>query len=342
MASPSRRSPRDLNAELRADASQFGFFQAVRLLGLAAHKRGERRGALPAKLRFRTLATLSFPPSELVRYRPEQQETPAVAPVDEMAVSFIGMTGPSGALPTHYTELLIERRQQYRDTSLHAFLDLFSHRATALFYGAWRKYRYWIGVEAGEQDGFTRNLLDLGGVGLSQLRGQLGDEVELDENLFLYYAGLLNQKPLSAQALETLVEGFFGVRARLEQFVGRWMNVPADEQSRLGGQACELGVAAFAGDRIWDRQTKLRLTLGPLRSAQFDAMQPGGPGAVALKALLQFALGHSLAADVTLMLDRIDVPPARLANDNGLRLGGNCWLGPQASDPDDMRYELLH
>lgn len=339
MASPSRRSPRDLRQALAQDASQFGFFQAVRILGLCEGTRRTRR-TLPPQLRFRTLASLSFPASELVQYRP-RQEGEASSPA-EMTVSFMGLTGPSGALPTAYTELLLERRQQYRDSTLHAFLDLFSHRAIALFYGAWRKYRFWLAEEAGEQDGFGRNLLDLAGIGLNQLRGQASRDGLLDERVFIYYAGLLSQKPLSAQTLQTLVEGLFATRAQLQQFAGQWLAVPPAEQSQLGGQSCELGVSLFSGERQWDRQTRLQLRLGSLRRAQFDALLPGGDGARALQALLQFAVGHQLAVDVCLVLDKRDVPPARLDGAMPLRLGASSWLGPQAQDPDDVRYALLH
>ncbi|SFN16046.1 type VI secretion system protein ImpH [Formivibrio citricus] len=343
MACQSRRIARDLNRELEQDSSQFSFFQAVRILGLTAPK---RRGALPEKLRFRSVATLSFPASELHGYRPAREDAAQADSLDEMSVAFMGLVGPSAALPVHYTELVIERRLHNRDSTLHAFLDLFSHRATALFYMAWRKYRYWIAEEAGERDGFARNLLDLGGLGLQRLREQMQQDMALDEAVFIYYAGLLNQKPLSSQALVTLIEGFLGVKAQLEQFAGQWISLPETEQTRLGTQCCELGVSTFSGNRAWDRQTKLELRLGPLRRPTFDALQPDAPAATALRALLQFALGHTLACNVTLELDRRDVPPARLEADKPLRLGGNGWLGDpteqQKRDPDEMRYALLH
>ncbi|OWY37130.1 type VI secretion protein [Xenophilus sp. AP218F] len=337
---PMTRPPRDLTAELAADASQFSFFQAARLLMLSARRGGApRRGRLPARLRFRSLASLSFPPSELTAYRPAGADAPPEAR-DEMTVSFIGLTGPSGALPTAYTELLLERKQRYRDGSMHAFFDVFSHRATALFFDAWCKYRYWARVEAGERDGFSRNLLDLGGLGLGKLRQQLGPDAELDEGMFLYFAGLLSQKPMSGQALVTVIEGFFGVEASLEQFVGQWLAVPRREQSQLGVAECRLSESAFAGERVWDRQTKIKLRLGPLPRAKFDALQPDGPGARALKALLRYALGHSLAVEVCLVLRRDAADPARLGGMD-LRLGGNGWLGRPTQDPDDMRFTLL-
>ncbi|MEJ2793923.1 type VI secretion system baseplate subunit TssG [Iodobacter sp. LRB] len=334
----SSKHPRHLDQELLANPTGFGFFQAVRLLGLSARKRGDRRGPLPSGLRFRTLANLSFPASEMTRYTAVQTED---GELNELEVAFMGLTGPSGVLPTSYTELLIERRQQYRDPTLHAFLDIFSHRSIALFYGAWKKYRFWLQAESGEQDGFSRNLLDLGGMGLSALRAQMGQGALHDENLFIYYAGLLSQKPMSSQALVTLIEGFFGFRAELVQFAGQWMNLPEAEQSQLGGASCELGVSAFAGDRIWDRQTKLNLRLGPLRWAQFSALQPNADAAHSLRELLKFALGHSLACDVTLILDQRDVPVAQLAAEPVVQLGGSCWLGAQDHHPSDMMFCLL-
>lgn len=337
MASPSRRSPRHLEQELLANPSEFRFFQAVRILGLSAKKRGERRGVLPEKLRFRTLANLSFPASEITRFAPSKHDDAQ----HEMEVAFMGLTGPSGVLPTSYTELLIERRQQFRDPTLHAFFDIFSHRSIALFYSAWKKYRFWLQVENGEQDGFTRNLLDLGGMGLGALRAQMGQNDLQSENLFVYYAGLLSQKPMSSQALTTLIEGFFGFRAELVQFAGQWMNLPQSEQTQLGGQYCELGVSAFAGDRVWDRQTKVNLRLGPLRLAQYQALLPQGDGAKSLKELLKFSLGHGLACDVTLILDQRDVPTAQLNPQQQLSLGGSCWLGAQTSNPADLSYRLL-
>ncbi|WP_147693350.1 type VI secretion system baseplate subunit TssG [Vogesella mureinivorans] len=333
MASQSGRSPRDLRQALVQDASQFGFFQAVRVLGLSSRR---RRGPLPANLRFRTVASLSFPASELRRYQPDE------AALDELTVSFMGLTGPSGALPVSYTELLLERKQHYRDDTLHAFFDMFSHRAMAMFYGAWRKYRFWLAAEEGEQDDFSRHLLHLGGVGLGKSRQLATGEGAVHEHLFLYFAGLLSQKPLSAQALQTVVAGLFGIPAALVQFDGQWLPLPPAQQSRLGLGECELGVSLFCGERVWDRQTKMTLRLGPMALQPFTALQPGGEGAKALQALLHFAVGHQLAVDVVLVLSRQAVPPPQLGGAQPLRLGGNSWLGKQPVDPDCMRYALLH
>ena len=52
-------------------------------------------------------------------------------PVPTVTVNFLGMTGPQGALPTHYTQLLLRIAREGRGTertALRDWLDLFNHR----------------------------------------------------------------------------------------------------------------------------------------------------------------------------------------------------------------------
>ena len=89
MAAAVGRSSRDLTGELAADASGYEFFQAVRLLSLTARRTGDLSSdELPPRLRFRTAASLSFPPSELFGYSPADASAPPADEVrDEMTVA---------------------------------------------------------------------------------------------------------------------------------------------------------------------------------------------------------------------------------------------------------------
>lgn len=348
MGAPERPSATDLTSRLRAEPYRFRFTQAVRLLALAAREAGvDLRDDLPPGLRFTTPATLSFPPSEVMELLPrELSDADAEALADDalgMRVAFLGLTGPSGALPVPYTELLIERRNHYRDESAHAFFDIFSHRAIALFYAASQKYRFHAPIELGKEDGFSRNLLDLAGVGLQALRNRMVTHgYGIPDRFLMYYAGLLAQKPISADALVNLVHGFFKVPVELEQFVGSWIVLGEEDQSRIGEGACVLGQSAVSGARQFDRQTKLALRIGPLSREQFAEFLPGQPGALALSELVKFCVGHALAVDVALILRREDIPVPQLAPDAGLRLGYNAWLQTQAmaTDRSDTRFTL--
>ena len=358
MASPGRRRPRSLTDELLAAGPGFRFFQAVRLLALSEPGEGAKP-AVPPGLRFASPLTLSFPASEIAAV--ERRADPAVAgdggEADEppaagdsaalqMTVGFLGMTGPAGVLPVPYTELLIERRHHFRDTAGHHFLDLFTHRATSLFYQAWRKHRFYLPFEAGESDGFSRHLLDLVGVGLRHLQQRLdASGCGIPDRFLIHYAGLLSQRPMSAANIAAVVRGYFGVAADLEQFVGQWMLLPTGEQTALAGSACRLGEDAVAGERQWDRQTKVRLRLGPLDRATFADLMPGRPGLAALRELVQFCVGFTLDCDVNLVLRREDVPEPILGSDGDVapQLGYNLWLNSAApaADAPDVHFALL-
>lgn len=359
MASPSRRSHRDLIRELVADGPRFKFFQAVRLLGLG--RADDQEGAIPPELRFRSLLSLAFPPSEITRVErevaraPGLTETPppegeeAVSPDQEderlsMTVAFMGMTGPAGVLPTAYTELLLERRNQYRDHSAHRFLDIFTHRAVSLFYQAWRKHLFYLPYEAGGPDRFSRNILDIVGVGLRHLQQRLIHEGQgIPDRFLIHYAGLLSQKPISAVNIAAVVSGYFAVPARLDQYIGQWIHFPQEEQTRLGHQANSLGSSAFVGERQWDRQNKTRMELGPLSYPEFLQFMPGERGLAALRELLQFCLGLTTDCDVRLVLRKEEIPPPVIARDQPLRLGLNSWLDAPARsrDVDDVEFVVL-
>ena len=360
MASPRRRGPRDLIAEIGHDGPHFRFFQAVRLLSLA-DPNPDNSAQPPRQLRFGTPLSLSFPASEILAVN--RPEVPAVPPSDvparegepveeaspspaptAMTVGFMGLTGPSGALPTAYTELLIARRNEYRDSTAHHFLDLFSHRSIALFYQAWRKSRFYLAFEAGDSNGFARNILDIVGVGLKHLRQRLeAGQHGIPDTFLTHFAGLLSQHPIPSVNIAALVRGYFGVPAALEQFVGQWIALPPGEQTRLGRQSSELGCSTFLGERLWDRQTKLRLRLGPLTGEQYANLLPGRPGLDALQELIHFCLGHAHACDVNLVLRKEDRPPPEIRPDQPPRLGFNLWLGakPPAADLDDACFSLL-
>ena len=257
----------------------------------------------------------------------------------------MGLTGPSGVLPTPYTELFIDRRYQFRDRTGHAFLDQFTHRAVSLFYLAWRKHRFYLPYEAGNPDGFSRNLLDLVGVGLRHLQQRLAASGKgIPDRFLIHYAGLLTQKPIPAVNIAALVRGFFAVDARVESFVGQWMNLPPHEQSALDGRPCLLGQNTFVGERLWDRQNKIRLKLGPLKHAQFAEFLPGQPGLLALRELVQFCVGLTLDCDVTLILERNEIPaPVLGAAPTQPRLGYSMWLNSRAAQEDasDVSFALL-
>jgi type VI secretion system protein ImpH len=231
----------------------FRFFQAVRLLErMYPERRPVGRGGPPRSevVRFRAHRSLSFPPSEIFELQRPAVDSPAV-----MTVAFLGLTGPSGVLPRHYTELLLRHEREAKGPERHAlrdWLDLFNHRLISLFHRAWEKYRFYIAYERGEYDWaetdpFTRCLFSLVGLGTPSLRRRLrvscweGEEdahhervlAEIKDIALLHFGGFLAHRPRCVVALEAMLRDYFGLSFVVQQFRGQWLVLEPANQSRM-------------------------------------------------------------------------------------------------------------
>ncbi len=332
MAPQGRRTRIDLIRALQERPGAFGFFQALRMLSLM-----EGKGSVPRRLRFRTPANLAFPRTEILAITGLEKPETGEPPLD-VEVGFMGMTGPMGVLPAPYTELIETRRHHHQDRALHAFLDLFSHRAVSLFAQAWMKYRPHLALEQGRVQGLSQHLLDLSG--LSVRGGTALETLTGIPGTVLHFCGPLGRRPLPSSTVRAVVEGYFGVPVRLEQFVLRWIEVEGGDLTRLGSGGDGLGSGAFLGQRQRDAQTGIRLELGPLDGAQFQDLLPGGKGAKDLQDLVYRMVGPTVCCEVRLILKKEAVPEPRLTGRLGL--GRDLWLcaTPPAADRQDAIYIL--
>jgi type VI secretion system protein ImpH len=99
----------------------------------------------------------------------------------------------------------------------------------------------------------------------------------------------------------------------------------------------------MSGSRVWQRDLRMRLEIGPMKRSSFDSFLPGGKAARALKSMLTMFTGVTLEYEVQLVLAAADVQSASLADDrSGGRLGWDTFLvsEPQTQDRQDVRYEI--
>jgi type VI secretion system protein ImpH len=322
-----------LDRNLFTEGYRFEFFQAVRLLErLHPERRGVGRHEDPADeiVRFRSRQSLAFPPSEI--HEVTASDDPGAGAQDTMWVNFMGLTGLQGAMPRHYATLLADPSSKAQTAALSQFLDLFNHRLISLFYRAWEKYRFAIAYERGGDDQFSQYLYCLIGLGTPGLRRRL----HIDDQILLYYAGLLAQRPRSAVALEGILEDYFGVPVDVVQFQGQWFEMNADILSSLGadGQNNQLGVSAVLWERIFDPQARFRVNVGPLSYRQFRDFLPGSDGYVHLVELTRFFVGEDVNFEVRPVLRREEVPLCILGRDTSVRLGWSMWLKVREFDQD--------
>lgn len=349
---------------LFADSPAFDFFQAVRLLErLYPDRKHVGREALPPAevVRFRAHASLAFPPSAI-----HEIEKPTEERAARIVQTFLGLTGPSGVLPRHYTQQLLDLVRDVRGPerrSLGDFLAMFDHRLVSLFYRAWEKYRFYIPYERGEAawdepDSFTTAVYSIMGLGTPRMRGRLRvapspreHEPEkpltrIEDLALIYYSGFLAQRPRNASNLGALVGDYFQLPAAIGQFQGQWLMLERADQTCLGAHGT-LGVDAVAGSRVWDVQSRFRVRLGPLSRGQFEDFLPDRTHVPQRKSLFILAqlvrlyAGPELDFDLQLVLAAHEVPSCRLGGDGfGARLGWNTWLQskPREHDADDAVF----
>lgn len=360
--------------QLLRTPQRFSFFQAIRLFERWLGGKGVD-GDVLSRINFRNSLSLSFPSGEIEsldlrlnepgRQHPgggsgggissaEVADSVSASDVESVSLTpaFMGLLGNSGTLPLFYTEALAQHEAQTKDEAPRAFMDVFSGRAVSLFYQAWRKNRLPVQYELDRQNRFLPLVLSLAGVGYKTLRGRLqGDRGGVSDEVLAFYAGALQQRTMSARQLQQVLLGFFQVPVEVDQFVGRWYPLPDSGKARLGmpaargGTQAVLGRSAMLGDRVWQRDLRMRVTLGPLSHQRFQRFLPGGQGALALKELLTVMGGVSLEYEVQLKLHQSDVRGCALASDRAPasgRLGWDTFLQTRPANDDraDVRYDI--
>ncbi|WP_192022873.1 type VI secretion system baseplate subunit TssG [Shewanella sp. WPAGA9] len=313
--------------------TEHDFYQAVYQFQqqlLQGKEQGHKVGhdAIPSEelLRFKSDQHLGFPGQAISKVNLTQASA-AKKIAAEMHVSFMGLTGPSGVLPQHYTELLLERLR-LKDTGMRDFYDLFNHRIISLFYRAWEKYRFSVNYQPlqdsppdsvsafnNQKDSFTHVL--------SLLSGK--------KSLNCYYGGFLNRKTPSAESLRIMLKDFTGCEVEIASFQGRWQQLSANEQTKLSsrampeGQYARLGVDASIGSRVWDINSSISIQLTPKDGKTVSAFMPGEKCYKPLKDLVSSYLGQTAKFKIYLDVKQQDAPKAQLSK-AAVPLGLGCGL----------------
>lgn len=309
---------------------QYGYFQALRRIECLfpqLPRIGQALRPADEPLRLAQEAALTFAPATLSCFG-----TPPGSMVPRMEVRFFGLLGPNGPLPLHLTEFVRARALHAGDLAPARFLDVFHHRFLAMFYRAWAQAQPTVSLDRPRQDRFALYAGALCGLGDASLhrRDQLQDFAKL------FYVGLLARQVRNADGLAAILSGYFRVPVALEQHVGHWMALPQEDRTRLAAAASQLGRTAIVGRRVWDRQGKFRLRLGPLALEQYEDFLPGGTALPKLVAWVRQYLCFEYDWDVRLVLRREAVPPTRPGRCG--RLGWSSWLGkaPRQQDAAEL------
>ncbi len=313
----------------------FAIARRIDALQFPAPRLGQAKRPRQESIRFGQDAQLDFAPAAIATFERLPNGVPRIGQ------RFFGLFGPMGPLPLHLTEFTRERQRHHADPTAARFADVFHHRLLLLFYRAWAQAQPTAHLDRPDGDGFSRWVGALIGIATPEFARR--DHVR--DNAKRFHAAALMRSARNAEGLTKIVSQYFRVPAQVEPFVGHWLTVRKEDRSRLGGgqssaNPCILGRTTVAGRKVWDRQYRLRLLLGPLSYAQYQTFLPGQASLLALRDWLHHYLGLAFHCEVRPVLRGSDVPALQLGRREAMRgrLGQTAWLGQR--NPHHHRDDL--
>ena len=270
---------------------------------------------------------LDFPASNVATFDPGTAGTKP-----RVRVKFLGLMGPMGPLPITTTE---EAYRWYRNSqhlnggdAFTRFCDIINNRFLQMFYRAHANARPAQHMRQPLKDRFRDYVGSSIGIGSQAFR----EMDTMPDYQKLAYAGLLASRGPSASRIVNLISGIFGIEAEIEEFIGTYLDVDPEDQTRLGAAHAVLGSGAMAGSRVLTVDTRFRLSLHVKDLREYENFLPGGHWADRLVDALSNAVGFEYDWEVELVLPREEAKPSQLGGFG--RLGWTTWV-PDAVVADD-------
>ncbi|MDQ2065694.1 type VI secretion system baseplate subunit TssG [Xinfangfangia sp. CPCC 101601] len=304
-----------------------GFFELLRRLEREGLRFGRAGGPGDEPARLGQRARLAMAARDIASFTPPGETTPA-----KVEVEVLGLLGPEGAMPLHMTRWIMARQSERwfgegsagvtADTTFLDFLNMLQHRQLAFYWRAWGDLRPEVAVEY-SGGGRARALLQtLAGLGLPGL--ERANQRSADPDLARRQAAALGHQVHGVERLTLYLSDLLKLPVRLREFVGHWLEIPRPLQSRLGQQHCGLGRGAILGPRLFQRQDRAELRLGPMDLQRYHALTRDGAALAQIRRAIRFVCGSDITFDLRLELARDQVPPPHLGK---VALGRDIWLG---------------
>jgi type VI secretion system protein ImpH len=334
MADQHRTPPESLDRlrSLQDEPHRYSLLSAIRILDcILGDQEQTGKASRPSKesLRIGQRPSLTFAPSSIASIQSRASDGKW-----QLQTYFLGLFGPNGPLPTHFSDFADQRIKHHRDPTFAAFVDIFHHRMGSFFYRAWAASQPTVHLDRPESDRFSDYVASLCGLGLKPLRNR----DQMPDNAKLFFAAHLATQTRHAAGLKSILAAFYTVNCELIPFVSHWVPLPEDCIWKVGRtrHSGELGRSITLGSRVRDCQQRFRIVLGPLDFEPYCQLLPNGASMKRLRSVVDQYVGLELTWDVQLVLKKEEVPQMNLGRQG--RLGWTTWLStrtPQA-DADEL------
>lgn len=244
---------------------------------------------------FETDPSLAFPPSDVssIDVSGAQQMT--------IRLPMMNLLGITTTLPIGLTDYA--NRDRKGSEPLQAFLSIIQNRIHYLWIGALRKYNIWRGG---------------GGPAMQIFERLSARSLEQFEDYNLCWLSAFSRRVRSADDLRRVVQSMWkGIPVRIEENVGRWTTV---ETRRPLGYKQRLGKCAIViGSKIFDRTSKIRISLGPVDINTYKSLLPNLSNNRLLKNVLSLYINEPLICELEVSCYQRDLDSAALEGSSTCR-----------------------
>jgi type VI secretion system protein ImpH len=316
--------------QMKAEPWRFDFYHVLRQIERAHFDRPRIGDSAARRDEYVDLGQdpyLEFPASNLASVEEDEGRL-------RILVKFLGLLGPQGALPLATTDESVGWVLM-RDDAFPRFLDLFNGRFLQLFFRAWSDARPIAQHDRPSEDRFIAYVGSFMGLG-TEVYANLDTVPDMAK---LAFTGLVAPKAKSASRLAGLLQGLFGVRVEIDEFVGSWLVFDEGDRSSLGGKHAALGKNLLLGASVFSVEDKFRVRIYVKDFAQYERFLPTRDRNLSepLADAVFFYIGDELDWDVELAIPAGSVAPVKLGQSG--RLGWTSWVSPNWTSTDEYRCD---
>ncbi len=248
-----------------------------------------------------------------------------------LSINGLGLLSINSPLPRHLIEYIFERVHLHGDKSWFEFVNFLQSRSLYLFYKSWDMAQNFNALDSHRIHQFDKFIASF--IGLNT-QSMYKNQHDIDIKDKLYFAGFYLNETKSAKNITQLLSAYFNVPIHVSQNIGIWHQVDKESQTAIGRTQFRLGEGLLLGDKIYDKQNKFRLIIGPVNLDTYKHFLRNGLYSKRLKAWMDFLAFSDFDWDYQLILLKQEVPSIHLNATN--QIGQTAWLGRPTHHADNI------